>query len=558
MRDARRIMTGRRWLRSLVQDTRGAVAIYIAIVAPMLLGIGALTIDLGRLMTLNTELQAAADAAALAGARELDRFPGSIDRASAAAVGAVSNLQTFATDGGGKQIVVDSTTCGDPPVAPCVRFLKSLPAGDGDPITSANVTTADDEARFIDVHIGARTITNILIRIIGGPGTAATSSTAVAGNDRVICNIPPMFMCNPTEPASNTDLGLSMDMNALSGRQLELFHQGGGGSMTPGNFGLLCPAGTEGQSNCGASTVKVALASTTGTCVNMELATTKTGLDLQMVRTGINVRFDYWTSQAKDTGNNRWRNQDKFVPAANVTQGGEPPNNVNGNAATCEYSDLPATEATNLPRDQCHIDGNCDTVPGNVNGSERIGDGTWDYIEYFRINHGCNQSTNPTCKPAGWDAITGAAPWPPSRYETYRYETEQSPDEIVAPAQDIYNADGSDSGFDTTENGQAECFQGAAPAIPGYNYFPAKAKDLALLGDRRILPILIANCNALEANGISTSGKFSFAVTEVGFVFLTEPMEQAPAAEIYSEILGTLDDGAQDLIVRDIIQLYRR
>ena len=84
------------------------------------------------------------------------------------------------------------------------------------------------------------------------------------------------------------------------------------------------------------------------------------------------------------------------------------------------------------------------------------------------------------------------------------------------------------------------------------------AKDLALLGDRRILPILIANCNALEANGISTNGKFSFAVTEVGFVFLTEPMEQPPAAEIYSEILGTLDDGAQDLIVRDIIQLYRR
>ena len=557
MRDARRIMTGRGWPRSLVQDTRGAVAIYIAIVAPMLLGIGALTIDLGRLMTLNTELQAAADAAALAGASELDRFPGSIDRASAAAVGAVSNLQTFATDGGGKQIVVDSTTCADPPVAPCVRFLKSLPAGDDDPITSANVTTADDEARFIDVHIGARTITNILIRIIGGPGTAATSSTAVAGNDRVICNIPPMFMCNPTEPESNTDLSLPMDMNALSGRQLELFQQGGGGPMTPGNFGLLCPAGTEGQTNCGASTVKVALASTTGTCVSMEQATTKTGLDLQMVRTGINVRFDYWTAQAKDTGNNRWRNQDIYVPAPNVTQGGEPPNNVNGNAATCEYSDLPATEATNLPRDQCHIAGNCGTAPGNVNGSERIGDGTWDYIEYFRINHGCNQNTNPTCKPAGWDAKTGAAPWPPSRYETYRYEIEQSPDEIVATGQTIYDAAGNPVET-TTENGQAECFQGAAPAIPGYNYFPSMAKDLALLGDRRILPILITNCNALEANGISTNGKFSFAVTEVGFVFLTEPMEQPPAAEIYSEILGTLDEGAQDLIVRDIIQLYRR
>ena len=84
------------------------------------------------------------------------------------------------------------------------------------------------------------------------------------------------------------------------------------------------------------------------------------------------------------------------------------------------------------------------------------------------------------------------------------------------------------------------------------------AKDLKLLGDRRLMPIIIANCNALEANGINTNGKFSFAVTEVGFVFLTEPMESPPAAEIYAEILGTLDEGAQDLIVRDIIQLYRR
>jgi hypothetical protein len=533
------------------------VAIYIGLVAPVMFGVGALTMDLGRLMTLNTELQAAADAAALAGARELNRFPGSIDRASAAAVAAVSNVQTFATDGGGKQVLIDATACADPPVAPCIRFLKSLPANDGDQITHANLTTSDTEAQFIDVHVGARTITNILIQIVGGPGTAATSSAAVAGNDRVICNIPPMFMCNPTEPASNTNLSLAMDMNALSGRQMELFHQGGGGSLTPGNFGLLCPSGTEGQTNCGANSVKSALASTTGTCVGMELATTKTGVDLGMVRTGVNVRFDYWTPQAKDAGNNRWRNQDIFVPAANVTQGGEPPNNVNGNSATCEYSDLVATEATNLPRDQCHIAGNCATVPGNVNGNERIGDGIWDYIEYFRINHGCNQNTNPTCKPAGWDALTGGAPWPPSRYETYRYEIEQSPNEIVDPGQTIYDATGN-AVATSSEDGQTECFQGAAPAIPGYNYFPTMARDLTLLGDRRVLPIIITNCNALEANGISTSGKFSFAVTEVGFVFLTEPMQMPPAAEIYAEILGTLDADTQDQVVRDIIQLYRR
>jgi Flp pilus assembly protein TadG len=551
-RDVRRNKTVVEFLRSLARDSGGAVAIYIAIAAPVMLGVGALSMDLGRLMTLNTELQGAADAAALAGARELDRFPGAMAKASAAAVGAITNSQTFATDGGGKQVLIDATPCADPPVAPCMRFLKSLPADDGDPITAANVTTIDAEARFIDVHVGARSITNILVRIVGGPGTASTSAAAVAGNDQVVCKIPPMFMCNPSEGAGNTDLQLPVDINALEGRQLELFHQGGGGSLTPGNFGLLCPTGTEGATNCGGSAVKDALASTTGTCISLELTTTKTGVTLEMVRTGINARFDYWTPQAKDTGNDRWRDRDEFMPAANVTQGGDAPAGAGGGQATCEYSAIDPAEGMGQPRDQCHIDDNC-----NYSGNSRIGDGNWDHLEYFRINHGCNQSTNPTCKPGDWDALTGTANWPPTRYQTYRYELERTPEVIVEPNQTIYDVAG--NAVETTEeDGHTQCFQGTPPPIPGYNYFPAKVRDLKLLGDRRVLPLAIANCNALEAAGISTSGKFSFRPPEFVYVFLSEPMKNPSDSEIYAEILGALDEGAVDSLSRDIIQLYRR
>ena len=550
--DGRRNETALNVLKSLARDTSGAVAIYIAIVSPVLLGVGALTIDLGRLMTLNTELQGAADAAALAGARELDRFPGAMAKASAAAVGAVSNSQTFATDGGPKQVLIDATACADPPVAPCIRFLKNLPADDDDPITAANVTTSDIEARFIDVHVGARAITNILVRIVGGPATASTSAAAVAGNDQVVCQIPPMFMCNPSEDAGNTDLQLPVDINALEGRQMELFRQGEGGGLSPGNFGLLCPSGTEGAANCGGSAVKDALASTTGTCISLELTTTKTGVTLEMVRTGLNARFDYWTPLAKDSGNHRWRNRDEYMPAANVTQGGEAPNSTMGSGAKCEYTAIDATEGMGLPRDQCHIDDNC-SYPGN----DRVGDGNWDYLDYFRINQGCNQHTDPTCKPVDWAALTGNASWPPTRYEVYRYELERTPDSIVEPAQTIYDAGGTAVAI-TVENGQTQCFQGTPPPIPGYNYFPAKVRDLQLLGDRRILPIAIANCNALEAAGVSTSGKFSFRPPEFVYVFLTEPMKNPSDSEIYGEILGSLDEGAVDSLSRDIVQLYRR
>ncbi len=437
-----------------------------------------------------------------------------------------------------------------------MRFLKSLPASDGDPITNANLAATDKEARFIEVNVGTRTVTNVLIRLVGGPATSSTSATAVAGNDPVYCNVPPMFMCNPSEPPGNTDPELPVDTATLEGRQMEMFHQGAGGSLTPGNFGLLCPLGTEGNTNCGGGSVRDALASTTGTCIAAESVTTKTGVTLEMVRTGINARSDYWTVQAKDDNNVPWRLQDRFQPAANVTQGGEK-SGGGGNSTRCEYDPLPATQAMGLLRDQCHLDGNCAIVPGNINGYTRIGDGNWDYKQYLRINHGCNQSANPTCKPADWDGITGGASWPPTRYEVYRYELERAPDAIVMPAQTIFDSGGNPAGT-TAENGHTECFTGTPPPIPGYNYYPAKQRDLTLLADRRIMRVAIANCNALEANGTSTSGKFSFKPAELVYIFLTEPMKNPSDAEIYVEILGALDKGTQEQLARDVVQLYRR
>ncbi len=211
--------------RSVIRDGRGAVAVYVAIVVPVLFGVGALTLDVGRLIALHTELQAAADAAAIAGAKELNRFPGAIEKAKEAAAGALTNIQTFAT--GAKQAILDTTTlkndCGLTPGlgVPCIRFLRSLPQddlsvtppirGDDLPIagteyidpTVGSQDARDVEARFIDVHIGARDVTNILVKLLTMMGqnslvTSTTSATAVAGQNQVICSLPPMFICNPT------------------------------------------------------------------------------------------------------------------------------------------------------------------------------------------------------------------------------------------------------------------------------------------------------------------------------------------------------------------------
>ena len=66
----------------LWRDTRGAVLIYVTVGLSVLLGGAALVVDAGRLYTMNSELQAAADAFALACAAELDRGADSHTRAA--------------------------------------------------------------------------------------------------------------------------------------------------------------------------------------------------------------------------------------------------------------------------------------------------------------------------------------------------------------------------------------------------------------------------------------------------------------------------------------------
>ena len=562
--------------KSLIRNARGAVAVYVAITVPVLFGVGALTLDVGRLITLHTELQAAADAASIAGARELNRLPGARANAREAAAQAVANFQTFSTDGGGKAVVVNIQDCDVNPVlgAACIRFLATLPADDdtpidgtlydeSDPENSGNVATGDGDARFIDVHIGARDITNTLVRLLVALGqelvaTSTTSATAVAGQDQIICEVPAMWMCNPSEGPLNAEMNLAMNMDDLEGRQMRMFLQAGGGDYTPGNWGLLCPNGTDADgNNCGGKETAEGLASTKGNCVGLASMTVKPGVTLSAIRAGINVRLDYYTNQAKSDGND-WRELAKYMPAANVTQGGVMKDK--GKTA-CDYEPPknPNDIAMGLPQDSCFAT-SCVQSGDSLDENPRIGDGVWDYRNYFRINHPCDPLVEgcdgpPEWKPADWPV---GADWPPTRYETYRYELEAP--SIVSINKTVYQDDNTIEGT-TAEDGGAQCYNGSpAPEIPGYNYFPGENRNKALLGDRRVFPIAVVNCIAREKAGLKVSGRFSFGPPPMGFIFITEPI--APPSEgkisLFVEVLGELDDATLDNLVRDVVQIYRR
>src|SRR5215470_11821103 len=66
------------------KDQRGVILPLVALTIVALLGLGALALDASRYFDLQTQLQKAADAFALAGAKELDGRPGAHARADAA------------------------------------------------------------------------------------------------------------------------------------------------------------------------------------------------------------------------------------------------------------------------------------------------------------------------------------------------------------------------------------------------------------------------------------------------------------------------------------------
>lgn len=227
-----------------VRDQRGAVGAQIIIGILVLLGFAGLAIDLGRTFTLNTELQQAADATALAAAAELDGFSGAESRATAAAAAFARNNQTFATDGLGSHVTISS-----------IEFLSSIashstllppqvaPGGDV-------VATGDSNAYYVRVVTTRRTISGALASFVTGNNVFGTTAVATAGRALTGCMDVALMICNPAEPSE------PFATNKLKvGYQVNVTVAGGA---APGNDGFLCPPGS---GNCGAKVLGDFLAS---------------------------------------------------------------------------------------------------------------------------------------------------------------------------------------------------------------------------------------------------------------------------------------------------------
>jgi hypothetical protein len=479
--------------RALGADTRGVILPYVTILLVVIMGIAVLALDGARFMSLQTQLQNGADALALAGAAELDRLPDSEARAANAINSLLSNATLFGVQ---RQVRIAN-----------VQFLSRLPDNDVKPISDGILAADPTEARFVSVSVQPVTLSTILpARLFGGTGLVTTGASAVAGFDQVVCNVTPLFVCNPFEADGMTsDEATAALQRAATGpapqRQLILLRQNGGADpYVPGDYGFLDPTPLGGN----ALDVVDALAQAQPTaCFRQSGVRIRPGF-VANVRDGFNVRFDIYAGTM--IGN---RNDPNYRPAINVRKGyvgGGSENACSAQPATNWPIGSPPGQATGLP---------LDIQWPNMDG--RMGDGRWDFDTYWQVNHGSAGRLPPTIN---GDPVNNSNLM--SRYGVYRYEIEQGAVGDRSPG---------------GETGAPACYGGPA---------------LADMPDRRVLRAAVINCLNLD---LDPDLPVDRPVAAFAKLFLTLPL--APSqTNLFVEAIGLVNPSDRPFNY-DMVQLYR-
>src|SRR5438552_1869968 len=155
-------------VRALWRSSDGAVAPTVALSLIGLVAIGGVAFDYAHLAAMDTELQQAADQAALAAATQLDGQSGAIARATAAAQSLITNKTLLAGGGGSNAVTVPTITF-------CSAFDDSVVST----TTACTTTTSDSAARVVWVRVGGRTANYTLTPIVGLLSSGSIAAEAV-------------------------------------------------------------------------------------------------------------------------------------------------------------------------------------------------------------------------------------------------------------------------------------------------------------------------------------------------------------------------------------------
>ncbi len=565
-----------RSVRWLWRNVDGAVAPTVALSLTALIAAGGIAFDYARVASMHTELQDAADQAALAAASQLDRQTGACARAAAAASSLLSNQTLFSNDSLGPSVEVPTSGVTDCDGNSAIQFYQSY---DQATDTPGDPATDDSNAKVVIVSITPRQAVYALTPIVAAFNSGDINAQAVATLSSAICKMPPVMICNPEETGTNT----SFDAANYIGDGLRLTAVGNGsGGWSPGNFGYLdTQTGVS-----GAPDLREGLGWNVpqGECVSADGVDTKPGATTT-VTDALNTRFDIYQNgntscptggscsasinSVKDVRRPANGNQCKFVNNGNGWQLDTSGTGYYGQNVPTTAAALPTTttpSAMGHPRDECHAVSNDGSCAGG-----RMGDGNWDADAYFRTNYvrtsigSSGQAAGTYWTSSDWQTDTGLSPSVSrniagtsqpnpnyaSRYNVYAWEIahrDQSIDGLTVLGARSPSA----SGSTLVSYGEPQC-----SASQGYGSGQVPA---ATTPDRRRISVAVVNCLANNVKGNSTD----VPVEKWIDVFLVEPSLQRARTndgDIYVEIIGETVNGgganANQVIVHQVPYLLK-
>jgi len=493
------------------RNASGAVAPTVALSLFGLIAAGGLAFDYARMASLDTELQQAADQAALAAATQLDGTTGSITRATAAAASLLTNTTLFAND---------SNASGTDVTIPTAVFYATKADAEAD----TNPVTADANAHYVRVAVAARRAQFALTPIVGALDSGDLGAEAVAGMKSAVCKVPPLMICNPKP-------GTPFDADSRRGQGIQVTGHGNDRTGTgnantawgPGDFGFLDVGAGQNSDLVKA----LAFQNISLKCYYTDSGQVTTG-NPQGVYDAINTRFDIYDFSSGN-GTTLASCFSGACPAALNVIKDMIKQNTNTNGNSCKISNsgwqLPAKQfspraklagdtamtridsdaaidAMGLPRDNCHYttyNVPCGTVNGTGGANNKIGDGKWARGDYFNKYH--SGST-----PANASTMT--------RYETYLWE--QTAAGAVSSPQNA----------------------GGTPTLHQYGAPVCSSGTINSGTDRRVLSVaVVENCAALSGSSRS------IVVGQWADMFLVEPTVDARGNgatkdSIYMEVIG--------------------
>jgi Flp pilus assembly protein TadG len=537
----------KRTLRTFWTEDRAAISPLYAVGILTLVAVSGVGFDYGRLMALDSELQNAADQAALAAATQLDggadamaRAQGAATTTFATAASAYVNETRFANDA--RQLAPNTAT----------RPITSLTFTFYDGYTSdtvGNVVAYNDtggaQAKVVEVTVNARQVFYALTPVVGAMSSGNVIGKAMAALESATCNVPPMMFCVPEDDGvALADFPTAADI----GKGIKLHFKSNGKDTptnpndptvddsvwAPGNFGFLdidyFPNGNGQNTTTGLNSSVLGCAG--------EAPASDPGFRTPQ-GSALNTRFDYYTNPAPNCDpvttlpNGNVSGTGDFCPAENVRRdviniqsGGNNVDPTDLAGLQCdsspsnnwdEIADLPTSVSADdilvrppfqsFPQDNCFLGASptCDMI-GNTAASAAAPN--WDADAYMTLHH--PSATFSEVAPGG------------TRYEVYNWEIANKDTALPSPTKVGYKAILKNNGnYDVTL----------------YCAFPQPVIGTAVPAsdtqkDRRILTVAAVDCSELN-------GKDEVKILKWVDLFLVQPVATtASDRNFFTEVIG--------------------